>query len=62
MVHEKYIQTFFRKDKFEQRIPFPRKVKSKSTFFRKDKFEQRTTFNAKSYIKSKYIFKIKNGA
>ena len=30
MADDKFIQTFFREDKFEQRITFPRKVKSKS--------------------------------
>jgi len=30
MTDDKFIQTFFREDKFEQRITFPRKVKSKS--------------------------------
>jgi len=33
MVYKKYIQTFFGKDKFEQRITFMIKVKSKPNIF-----------------------------
>jgi hypothetical protein len=32
MVHKKYIQTFFKKDKFQQRITFLIKVKSKTKY------------------------------